>query len=252
MKNKFKKIIPIIIWLVIWQLIYYKIDKEILVVSPINTFNNIFKLIITKSFWIIICNSMLRIFLGFLLAVISGVLIASLTVKFRFIYNLLYPIITIIKSTPVVSFIIITLVWIKSYNIPIFMAFLMVFPIIWSNIYKGIIQTDKKLIEMSKVFNFSFFKKILYIYIPSIFPYFTSACTTGIGIAWKSGIAAEVISIPKNSIGLQLYNAKIYIETIDLFSWTIIIILLSMLFEFLFTHLLKLITKKFFRFKESK
>ena len=69
-------------------------------------------------------------------------------------------------------------------------------------------------------------------------------CGTGIGIGWKAGIAAEVLGLPKNSIGKALYNAKIYLEMPDLFCWTAVIILLSLLFEKLAALLLRVLTAR--------
>lgn len=97
---------------------------------------------------------------------------------------------------------------------------------------------------MAKAYRFSFGKKMRYLYLPSLLPYFAAACSTGIGIGWKAGIAAEVLGLPKNSIGKALYNAKIYLEMPDLFCWTAVIILLSLLFEKLAARLLHALTAR--------
>jgi NitT/TauT family transport system permease protein len=122
-------------------------------------------------------------------------------------------------------------VWLATGDIPIFISFLMVVPLIWANVHTGIAGTDTQLLEMAKVYRFSPARKIGYLYVPSVMPYFTAACSTGLGFAWKSGIAAEVIALPALAIGKQIYNAKIYLETVDLFAWTIAVILLSVLLE---------------------
>lgn len=139
-----------------------------------------------------------------------------------------------IKSTPVASFIILALVWLTGNYVPIFIGFLMVLPVIYSNVFQGIAQVDVKLLEMAKVFRMSRGKKLLKIYIPSVLPYFTAACRTALGLAWKAGVAAEVIGVTQNSIGRQLYYSKIYIETADLFAWTAVVILLSLSLEKIF------------------
>lgn len=238
-KNKIIKIFSVIFWICIWQIIYYKTNQEILIVSPFDVFKRLCELIITYEFWITSIYSIIRIILGSLIGIISGILLAILTSKLKIIYYLFYPLINIIKATPVTSFIIITLVWIHSSYIPVFISFLMVLPIIWSNMYQGILKIDKKYIEMANIFNFNFSKKFKYIYIPSILPYLLSSCTASIGLAWKAGIAAEVISTPKISIGSHLYDAKIYMETADLFAWTITIIILSIIFENIVIYILK-------------
>jgi NitT/TauT family transport system permease protein len=98
---------------------------------------------------------------------------------------------------------------------------------------------------MCSVFNVKPIKKIAYIYIPNILPYFISACSLAVGLSWKAGIAAEIIGLPKGSIGESLYNSKIFLETDTLFAWTVIIIIISMLFEKLMLHFIKYIQAKY-------
>ena len=109
---------------------------------------------------------------------------------------------------------------------------------IYTNIKDGISSCDKQLLEMAQIFRISPMRKIRYIYISQIMPFFRVACSISLGLCWKSGVAAEVIGIPKNSIGENLYNAKIYLDTPDLFAWTVVIILISLIFEKLFIYLL--------------
>ena len=102
---------------------------------------------------------------------------------------------------------------------------------------------DYKLIEMAKVFDMSFMKKFRYIYISQVMPYFRAACGVSLGMCWKAGIAAEIIGIPKGSIGEHLYNAKVYLNTPELFAWTVVIIFVSILFEKLFLFAIDMVNK---------
>lgn len=102
---------------------------------------------------------------------------------------------------------------------------------IYTNILEGIRQTDRKILEMAKVFRVNLRRQIRYIYVSQVLPYFLSACRLSLGMCWKAGVAAEVIGVPSGSIGEKLYNAKIYLNTPDLFAWTIVIIVISFVFE---------------------
>lgn len=226
-----KNILITCLYLGIWQVLYMIIRQEILIVSPLSVLNKMLELLGETSFYSSIIHSFSRILAGFLLAIIVGIIVSWLTYRSKLIYQILSPALTIIKATPVASFIILALVWLPSNFLTTFISFLMVLPLIWKNIYQGLVTTDQKLLEMATIFHFSQKQTIKQIYIPNVVPYFYAAVTTGLGFAWKSGVAAEVIGIPKPSIGANLYNAKIYIETADLFAWTIIVILLSMFME---------------------
>ena len=144
----------------------------------------------------------------------------------------------ITKTIPVASFIILALVWFSSRNLAVLISFLMVFPVIYTNVLNGIIQTDRELLEMAEVFSVAAGRRIRYIYLPQVMPYLRAGCSVALGLCWKSGIAAEVIGMPKGSIGERLQQAKVYLDTADLFAWTLVIVVVSLLFEWLFLWLL--------------
>lgn len=241
------RLLAIIFWITVWHLASIIINKEMRLASPFAVIDTLFKLSSEFDFWISIFHSFYKIIYGFLLATIVGAILAVASFKSILCEEMISPILKIIKATPVASFIILALLWIKSQNLSILISFLMVIPLIYANILQGLRSTDYKLLEMAKVFQLSLLKRIRYIYIPSCFPYFISACSVGLGFCWKAGIAAEVIGLPNRSIGEQLYEAKLYLMTKELFAWTIVIILISVLFEEvvikLITFIQKVVTK---------
>ena len=107
----------------------------------------------------------------------------------------------------------------------------MVLPIVYTNVLEGIRHLDPKLTEMAAVFRVPWRRRFLYIWLPQLKPYIFSACRLSLGLAWKAGIAAEIIGIPDGSIGEMLYQAKVYYNTADLFAWTIVIVAVSVIFE---------------------
>ncbi len=221
----------ILVWLLLWQLAAAAVNKEILIVSPVDTIRRLFELASHGEFWLSSLMSLMRIIEGYLAGVIVGTAAAVLTSSIKIANDFLRPLLSVIRATPVASFIILALVWIKRDNVPLFAVSLIVIPIIWANVTEGIYSTDKGLLEMAKVFRLSKRKKLLKIYVPSVMPFFFAGCSTSVGLAWKSGVAAEVLSLPKLSIGKELYYSKIYIETADLFAWTVVVIILSMILE---------------------
>lgn len=203
-------------------------------VSPVSVLVRVGQLAVTAEFWHSILFSLVRIAGGFLLAATAGVLLAGLAARFRRVEELLAPLILAIKAIPVASFIILVLIWVSSRNLSVLISFLMVLPVVYTNVLSGIRCTDPQLLEMAQVFDLPALRCIRYIYVSQVLPYFRAACTVALGLCWKSGIAAEVIGIPKGSMGEKLYSAKIYLDTPDLFAWTIVIVLISLAFERLF------------------
>ena len=240
--SKLKKILVflavLLFWTGVWQGVFMLVGKEILIVSPARVAVRLFELIRDEYFWKSIGMTFLRISSGYLLGVILGTICAVLTVAIPFLKALLYPLISLVKATPVASFIILALVWIKKDYVPIFITFLIVFPIVWANVSEAVMNTDKNLLEMAKTYSLSKFSTFKNIYVHSVLPYFAAGCTTAMGLAWKAGVAAEVIAMPRTSVGYNLYRSKINIETVDLFSWTLVVIILSVILERLITYFL--------------
>ena len=228
----------VIFWLFLWQAGAMVINQRILV-SPLRVLARLAELAPTLEFWGAIGYSMVRITAGFLLGAAAGTLLAALSARFRRVEELLAPAFLAIKSIPVASFIILALILFSSRNLAVLISFLIVLPVLYANILGGIRAADRQLLEMARVFCIPAARRIRYVYLPQVFPYFRSACGSALGLCWKSGIAAEVIGMPDGSIGEQLQQAKIYLNTPDLFAWTLVIVLVSLAFEKVFLALLK-------------
>ncbi len=225
------RVLATLFWLFLWEVVSRGLGQEILLAAPSAVLITLGGLIGKLGFWQTILFSSLRIVAGFILALIIGIFLAVGAYNSRLVKELVAPLMKTIQSMPVASFIILALVWIKAKNLSVLASFLMVLPLIYSNVQKGLFASDEKLLQMAKVFRLGIFKKMIAIYIPSVMPYFISAISVGVGLCWKAGIAAEVIGIPAGSIGEQLYEAKLYLMTKELFAWTFVIIVISILFE---------------------
>jgi len=241
LKNKglIHRIAVVLFWLVVWHLASVAVGHHLLLVSPVEVAKTLIFLIGDFSFWSTVAFSFVRIVSGFLLAIVAGIFFAAISAKSTVIRALLTPFFLVVKSVPVVSFIILVLIWAGSDILAVIISFLMVLPIIYTNVLEGIDRTDPRLLEMAGVFYIPRINVLKYIYINSCMPYFISASKVGLGLCWKSGIAAEVIGLPDGSIGEKLYQSKIFLSTGELFSWTIVIIAVSFLFEKLFIRALK-------------
>jgi len=215
----------------VWEGASFFIQSEIIIVSPRVTFARLFALAQTYTFWETLATTLARVLIGFSLALFFGVAIAAISAKIRVFFRLILPAINVMNAVPIASFTILALMAFRSSQLSIFVAFVTVLPIIFYNTHKGILNTDKKLLEMANLFRVPAHKKIFFIYAKSVAPYVVSAANSGIGFAWKSGIAAELIGVVRGTIGANLHNSRIFLNTADLFAWTVAIIFLSYLME---------------------
>ena len=229
----------VLFWLVIWEAAARALDSALLLVSPLAVCKRFTELLPTGGFWQNVAVSLWRIGLGYLIGAGCGILCGVLCAFSPAASALFSPLLSVVKATPVTSLVILALVWIKSYNLSVFICFLMVFPILTEAVREGIADASRELLELAFVFRFPVWKKVKLIYLPAIRPLLISALSTSIGFAWKAGIAGEAFARPRLGVGSRLYDAKVYLETPDLFCWTLTIILLSMAIEKLVLLLLR-------------
>ena len=236
-------------WLLVWEgaslaLASTTGGQMLLLASPVQALRRLLALAGTAGFWQAVAFSSVRILRGFLLSCVLAVVLASLAARLRWVRELLSPLVAVVKAVPVVSFIILALIFFSSENLSLLISALMVFPPVYLNVLEGIEHTDVQLLEMARVFQVPLSRQLRGIYLPAVLPYFRSAVSLGLGLCWKSGAAAEVIGLPEGSIGEALYTAKEYYQTRDLFAWTSAIVTISVLFERLFLRLVDAAVRK--------
>lgn len=237
-------IASIVFWLLIWQLAAALIAKPLLLPSPIEVIARTLELVQTGAFWGAIFISLSKILVGFFLAMFFGAAFAAISARYVVGKAFFALPMRVMSATPVASFIILALLWLKTGALPAFTAFLMVLPLIYNSVLGAVETADKKMLEAARVFKFTKRQIVAYIYAPAVAPAFLASVKTGIAFAWKAGVAAEVLATPRGSIGAFLYNSKIYLETTELFAWTAVIIILSILLERLILGLTKIALSK--------
>lgn len=225
-------------WILVWHLIARHVNQELLVPTPLATWIVLWNGFCDPTFWKSVLFSLLRVGAGFLLGVVAGTAVAAVSFLSPPAGHLFKPLLTVIKATPVASFIVLALVWIQTNNVPVFISFLMVTPILWANVRQGLSSASPELKEVCRVYGFGRLKTVRHLYLPAVKPYFLAALNTSIGLAWKAGIAAEVLCRPEFSIGGAIWRAKITLETPTVFAWTAVVVVLSLVLEELLAALI--------------
>ena len=235
MKNKLRTVlyalIAVVFWISVWEFMAVTIDRGFVFPSFFDTITAFFGLLITGKFWATIGLSLLRIFIGFILGALLGILLAVLTHRFSIANAIVAPAMTVIKSTPVASFILVLWCIIGKGVVPSAIGVLMVMPIVWQNLVDGYKSIDRDLEELCLVYKVSPMKKLRLLVFPSLVKFLIPALITSSALAWKSGIAAEIIVYAKNSIGKEITDAKNFFESEQMFAWTMAVILLSIFIE---------------------
>ena len=238
-KNCIKVLLPPAFWLGVWQLAAMAVGQDLLLPAPLSVAKVLWTLVGTGAFWLSAAATLGRVFGGLLAGCAMGGVLAALTCRFRWAEWILAPAIRVIRAAPVVCFILLVYLWVARGRIPGAIAALMVMPVMWGNLDAGLRAMDGQLVELSRAYHFSRWKRLRLIVLPSLKPHFVSGFLTSLGLAWKSGVAAEVICPPRLAIGTEISFARTALETPALFAWTLVIIVLSLGLEGLFRRLLR-------------
>ena len=225
-------------WLGVWQLFAFLVDRhvggkgnELLLPYPASVWNTLVSLVGTGEFWATVATSLGRIALGLAAGVALGAALAVLTCASRWCDRLLSPAVRVVRAAPVASFILLVLLWTGRNTVPAVISAMMVTPVVWDNLSRGIQAIDPRLLELARCYRFSRWKQVVLVYLPALRPYILTALTTATGLAWKSGVAAEVLCLPEPSLGQRIYYTKYYLDIPELFAWTAVTVALSMVLE---------------------
>lgn len=226
-------------WIGVWYLAALWVGRELFLPTPWAVLQSLWGLLPRADFWTTVGKSFLRVVQGYLPAVALGALGGIVTAKVRVLDFLFAPLLTVIRATPVSSFIMLIFMLLGRDSTPAFIVFLMVLPIVWANVAQGVKTVDPSLKEVCRVYGMPRLRRLKLLDWPHCRPYFSAGALTSLGLAWKAGIAAEVLCTPKESIGKMVYDSKVYLETSELFAWTAVVILLSLMLEKLLKFLLE-------------
>ena len=245
MKNKkyIRTTLIVLIWLVIWQAASVVVNNNILLSGPVETFKALITLGSTSSFYLSVGITVAKILLGFIIGMFLGVVLAVLSYKIGIVREFFSPFVSVVKSIPIVSFIIIALIWAGSSFVTIIVSAIITFPIFYKNILEGLMVTDPKMLELADVFQMKASKRFQYIYLPSISSHIKSAISLAIGMAFRGGITAEVVGQPLRSIGNGLYRSKINLATSDMLAWTFVAVISAFVIEKLISFIVKKVLK---------
>ena len=236
---------PLLFWLLLWEGAALLVDAraamggELLLPTPVRVLEVFFAQLSEAWVWKTALASLTRMFGGILIGALGGLLLGLLTAGSRICDLLFSPAVKVVRAVPVASFILLVLLWVDRSWVPVVISALMVLPVIWSAVRQGVAGVDPQLLELSRCYRLSRGRVGKLVWLPALKPPFTAGLATAMGLAWKAGVAAEVLCQPKWAIGSEIYRSKWELATPRLFAWTLLVVLLSLGMEKLVNRLLK-------------
>ena len=244
MKRILKYSLIVLFWIGLWWVAAAIVGLPLILPSPIDVLIKLWQMCQTTLFWRVMLVSSVRVTLGILISYAMAFMLALLCHRVKILYDFFTPAISVIKTTPVTSFILIAFVLMNRDLIPGLIAALIVFPVVFSNTLEGLRAARPELLETAKAYNLGFTDRIKCIWLPTLRPFMISAAGASAGLAIKAGIAAEVLITPEVSVGKYIFNAKQNMEYVELFAWTVAIIVFSYLLDLVFKLTMQRVKRK--------
>jgi len=222
----------------LWAGLAALIQNELLLPRPWAVVMRLAELLVSGGFWLALGHSFLNIAAGFLTSLLCALILGSVAGRWGWAESLLQPYMTLCKTVPVASFILLAFLWVSGERLSILIAFLMSLPVLYGNVLQGVRSADRALFELAAVYRVPWGRRLRCLWLPQLGPWIKSGCAAALGLAWKAGVAAEVISVARHSMGEGLYEAKLALDIPALFGWTAAIVAVSVAWEKLFMALL--------------
>ncbi len=236
-KDKKTPILSRLILIGLWIIIAERVDNEVIFPTIGSTLASLIDILKNPNLLSIIIYSLLRSLVGFLISLVLAVSLGVLSSVFSFVQNLMDPILNFLRSVPTMAIIILALIWLNHDFAPMFVGFLMVFPILYERVVSSILDVDKKIIQMAILYKVGRVTTIKDIYIPSIIMGLNQVLISALGTTLKMVIAGEALSQPRYAIGTNLQLEKMYLNTSGVFAWIIIILFISKVLEYLVKYI---------------
>ena len=229
--------------LALWAIVAKISGSEIIFPKLSSTIKALFNLLKEKTFYLSVSNTLLRVLISFAISFAFATALAIISALLRHVGQVVSIMTSIMRAVPTMSIILLALIWLSTFNAPMLVAILVIFPLQYAGILNAILNVDPKLIEMANIYNVPISKQIMKLYFPETRAAVFSTVKSTISLNVKLIIAAEVMAQTRDSMGRQMQQASMYIEMPTLLAWTIVAVVLGLILEGL-VKLVELAIKK--------
>lgn len=222
-------ILSVVFLLACWQGIAMYIGKPALFPTIPVLIKTLGELLASGRFYLAVGTTIGRGVAGMLLSLGAAVLLSGLFTRFDWLRELFRPLLTVMRSVPVVSFILLALIFLHTESIPLLIGFLTMFPLLTENLTKGLGSLRPGLSQVGRQFRIDRWNRGTLILYPQIKPFLYSGLASAVGFGWRAVIMGEVLALCAHGIGSEMKRAQSFLAVPELIAWTVVAVLISYL-----------------------
>ncbi len=228
----------ILLFIALWD-VGNQVYGDLVLPSPLETFRALGSMLQDDAVLTEIHTTLYRASLGFGISLLLGTTLGLLAGFFATASMMSRPIVTILVGMPPIAWIVLAMIWFgMGDETVIFTVIVASFPIIFVGALQGTRTLDGDLKEMAESFAFPWHMRFFDVYFPHIFSYVFPAWVSGLGMAWKIVIMAELLAT-SNGIGASLAVARSQLDTPTALAIVVIMIASLMFIEYIILEPIK-------------
>ena len=224
--------IGVLILFALWFLLYVTVANDYLIPSPIEVIQASFLNLVTLEFYSHLSSTILRVIFALIISFTLGIFLAIPSHLFKNVENVMLPILSVIRSLPVLAILLIILIFTPRIVAPVIVCVLSLFPIVYSQTLNYLNSISLKQREMLKLYKVPVKNQIFSVYLKGYLPLLIKESTTLFSFSLKLVVSAEILANVFKSIGGDISNASICANVTQMFSLTLLVCLIGIIVEF--------------------
>ena len=224
----------VLIWLfyfILWQMIAMIVNQSIILPSFLDVLNRLVYILSDVSFYNHLFITLFRVILGTLSAFVLSFIFAILSYDFKLINQALKPLVLVSKTIPNITYILLVLIWFSREMSVFFVTLLILFPVLYTQISTGLLGINPEHLEVLKLYPETYFHRLTKVIIPLIRISLFEGLKGALSLGFKVGVMAEILGQVQPGLGYLMHIARMNFETVDLFAYTAIMIMVVVLIE---------------------
>lgn len=215
----------------LWAVAYVTVQNDYLVPSLRETFVSLGELLTDGAFYSSYAETLLRVCRAFAASFLPALVLAVFSYAFAAVRKVTAVFVSALRTLPAMALLLIILVWTSPKDAPVIVAFLSLFPLLYTGVLNALFSVDEKYKRVCAVYRVPFFRRLWQMYLPQSFPYILRESAGAAAFSVKLVVSAEVVSFTMKSVGGMMQDAKIYTDMPRLFALTLLAVFTGLILE---------------------
>lgn len=225
------KVASLVVLAAVWQAASLLAPPSFLP-GPAAVLARVAELIVTGEFFGQALPTVLRVSMGFAIALVLGSAVGIAMGVRRGLQSFLEGYVLIGLTIPGLAWAVLALMWFGISEVaPVFAIAVVTMPMLAVNMWQGTKAIDRELLEMQRAFRAPRAALLRDVIVPQLLPYLFAASRFGFGLGWKVVVLSEMFGL-SSGIGYQINRAFSHYSMLEVLAWTLGFTLVMFAFEY--------------------